>query len=871
MSFFWRIAAMIALSKAVTGSYVKHALNTYFAGLVALVSALFLLASQPASAQSYPAGFSASTVVNVGGPTAIAFLPDKRMLITTKGGSIRLFNATAPAGSQLSTVLTFATDGLGSNPQTCTPSEAGVLGIAVDPDFSIVNPAAPTNNFFYVFYTARNGSDCGTPNYGTSYNATNQRVNRVSRFTFNPQTNTIAPSSELILVDRMPARGGNHNAGDVHFGKDGLLYISIGDGGTSWTGAGGAGDNYAARDRNILTGKILRITKTGDIPAANPFQGAGTGRCNVLGTHAGTGHCQETFAWGLRNPFRFAMDPNAAGTRFYINDVGQDQWEEVSESQAGADYGWNCREGANQFRTQNQCNPTPQGMVDPVYQYRHGVQIPGTTSPTNCNSITGGAFVPNGVWPATYDNTYLVADYVCGVVVRIATNGTPAAPVTTAANFASSLGGSSATSLRFGPDGNGTALYMTTFAGGGSIQKIVYTPASNQAPTVSNLVASPASSASVPLTTTLTATASDPENNPITYVWNFGDTTTQTTTTNSVQKTYNTVGVYTVSVIARDSFSAESAPRTTIVRAGNTPPVASITAPTVGQQFTVGESITLTGSATDAQDGTISTPASFSWRVILHHDTHTHPYFGPSTGNSINFLTPAPEDLLAANNSYLEVELTVTDSGGLPHTVTRELQPQKRTLSLQSVPSGRKLEVLGNVLTTPINVVVWPNWPLTLNARDQSDNASGYRFSSWSDGGNRSKTYVAPSTNATITANFTTGSFVPSIDIDNNGAFDAATDGVILLRYLVGIRGSNLVTAALGVGATRTSPADIESFLATAVASMNVDGRAGVAATTDGLIIMRYLLGLDDAQLLPGTGALVLPADARNNLRVLTP
>ncbi|MGL5005369.1 MAG: PQQ-dependent sugar dehydrogenase, partial [Casimicrobium sp.] len=255
-------------------------------------------------------------MTTVPSPTAVAFLPDKRMLITSQAGTVRLYDETKPTGSRLTTALTFDTDNSGSDPKTCFTSEAGVLGIAVDPDF-------PTNNYVYIFYTARNGSNCGQPSYGnTTYSAVNQRVNRVSRFTFNTTSNTITPGSELTLVDRMPARGGNHNAGDVHFGKDGFLYISIGDGGTSWrSSGGGAGDNFAARDKNVLTGKILRITKTGGIPASNPFQGAGTGSCKDTGTHAGTDHCQETFAWGLRNPFRFAMDPNAAGTRFYINDV----------------------------------------------------------------------------------------------------------------------------------------------------------------------------------------------------------------------------------------------------------------------------------------------------------------------------------------------------------------------------------------------------------------------------------------------------------------------------------------------------------------------------------------------------------------------
>src|SRR5262249_54023410 len=144
----------------------------------------------------------------------------------------------------------------------------------------------------------------------------------------------------------------------------------------------------------------------------------------------------------LRNPFRIAFDPNAAGTKFHINDVGQAAWEEIDVAQSGADYGWNCREGAHTNSTTGPCSPTPPGMVDPLFNYAHGTQIPGTTSPTNCNCISGGAFVPNGLWPG-FDNQYLFGDCVCGGIFRL----TPSGP--SAADFATGLG--TVVHLRFGP------------------------------------------------------------------------------------------------------------------------------------------------------------------------------------------------------------------------------------------------------------------------------------------------------------------------------------------------------------------------------------------------------------------------------------
>jgi hypothetical protein len=104
-------------------------------------------------------------------------------------------------------------------------------------------------------------------------------------------------------------------------------------------------------------------------------------------------------------------------------------------------------------------------MVDPIFEYAHGTQIPGTTSPTSCNCISGGAFVPNGLWPG-YDGSYLFGECTCGGIFRI----DPAGSLTSANDFASSLG--TVVHLTFGPSGSRQALYYTTFNSGGQVRRI---------------------------------------------------------------------------------------------------------------------------------------------------------------------------------------------------------------------------------------------------------------------------------------------------------------------------------------------------------------------------------------------------------------
>jgi hypothetical protein len=171
----------------------------------------------------------------------------------------------------------------------------------------------------------------------------------------------------------------------------------------------------------------------------------------------------------LRNPFRIAFDPNAAGTRFFINDVGQGVWEEIDEGISGADYGWNIREGPCVNGSTTNCGPAPAGLINPVFAYPHTSDC--SASGVMGNSITGGAFVPNGVWPAQFEGSYLFGEFVCGKIFQLKPNG---AGGFTASEFVTGLGGGSAVTMIFGPHQGTQALYYTTFANGGQVRRISF-------------------------------------------------------------------------------------------------------------------------------------------------------------------------------------------------------------------------------------------------------------------------------------------------------------------------------------------------------------------------------------------------------------
>ena len=340
-------------------------------------------------AATLPAGFTETAITGLSGPTAIEIAPDGRVFVCQQSGSLRVIKN----GVLLATP--FVTLNVDPN------GERGLLGIAFDPNFA-------NNNFIYLYYTVPS-----TP-----------RHNRVSRFTANGDV--VVPNSEVIILelDNLTTAT-NHNGGAIHFGPDGKLYVAVGENATP---------TNAQTLANRL-GKMLRINSDGSIPTDNPF------------FNTASGDNRSIWALGLRNPFTFAFQPGTG--RMFINDVGQDTWEEINDGIAGSNYGWNLSEGPTS-------NPA---FRSPLFFYGHGI------GPTVGCAIAGGAFYnPNTVrFPQSFVGKYFFAD-LCSNWIRVFD---PASG--TAADFASGVSGP--VDLKVSVDGS---LYILA-RNAGSVVRVQFT------------------------------------------------------------------------------------------------------------------------------------------------------------------------------------------------------------------------------------------------------------------------------------------------------------------------------------------------------------------------------------------------------------
>ncbi|HTR41609.1 MAG TPA: PQQ-dependent sugar dehydrogenase [Pseudomonadales bacterium] len=345
-------------------------------------------------------------------------------------------------------------------------SEQGMLSMAFDPGYL-------TNRYFYVFYM------------GQATNGTSGLHDFVSRFQISSgNTNQGDTTSETRLILQYD-RASNHNAGDMHFGPDGYLYVSVGDEGNEYN----TFDNAQHIDGNFFSG-ILRIdvhnlpgnltpnpspefasTTNYSIPSDNPFVGA-TSFDNLP---VNTAQLRTEFwAVGLRNPWRWSFDP-ATGF-LYCGDVGQDQYEEVDVVSKGGNYGWATWEGTHSPPSGVTTNgqPIPVNPIFPIYAYAHS----SLSGPGNC--VIGGVVYHGNRFP-NLSGSYIFGDYVSGNFWRLNYNGT----TTTTPQIIFKDAGVSA----FGIDpGNGDVLYCNLKSGNNSIiQRIVST---NSVPYINSITLS---------------------------------------------------------------------------------------------------------------------------------------------------------------------------------------------------------------------------------------------------------------------------------------------------------------------------------------------------------------------------------------------
>ena len=359
-----------------------------------------------------------------------------RLFVVEKAGRIYVLNNLAAPSKTLF---------LDISDRVNPSGEGGLLGLAFHPGYQ-------SNGWFFVHYTLNATTAAGTGLH-----------DRLARFEASPSDpNQALPESEAPLITQFD-ESENHNGGDLHFGPDGYLYLSLGD-------EGGGNDSFGNTPfitKDFFAG-ILRLDvdqKPGSlppnphsavsghyaVPPDNPFIGA----TSFNGVPISPAQVRTEFwAVGLRNPWRFSFDPVTGW--LYCGDVGEGQREEVNHIVLGGHYGWNYREGR---QPANGTPPPGVTFVEPILDYAHG------GGDFEGNAVTGG-LVYHGTGLPQLDGDYVFGDYLTGNIWALRYDGTNASNL----RRLTGLVGVAA----FGVDPSNQDILMTLPWASAEIQRLVY-------------------------------------------------------------------------------------------------------------------------------------------------------------------------------------------------------------------------------------------------------------------------------------------------------------------------------------------------------------------------------------------------------------
>jgi glucose/arabinose dehydrogenase len=745
-------------------------------GLALVLLTGCLIAIGPASVQAHggplPGGFRDTVAIpGLSEPTAVRIAAGGQVFVAEKSGRILLFS-----GFDDPTPEVFAD----LRKEVYDFRDRGLLGLALDPEFE-------TRPYVYALYTFDHvlGEDApgSFPRWG-----------QPPEYEADPCPNPGEPEVDACPVSgrlvRLTAGGGkavaekvliedwcqqfpSHSVGDLNFGPEGALFASGGEGANftdpdygqfGWPHENQCGDPPGGEalapplaeggslrsldaltpaDPTGLSGSVIRIDPdSGEGLPGNPLYSS-------LDANA-----RRLIAFGFRNPFRFAIDPERE--EVFVGNVGNGTYEEVDRFPlvpgTAYDSGWPCFEGPDpnpgfESLELDLCEglyAAPGSTAQPLFYYHHGG---GVTPDDHCpfesgSAITGMAVYRGGSFPAEYDGALFFADSVRGCIyVILADEGGELDPLTVRP-FLTESGPYIGADVQVGPDGN---LYYLSLYGDESLHRISYDPG---AP-IARLSADKSWGELDPdLQIEFDAGGSDdPDGEDLDYAWDLdGDGSFEDEAGGSTRtRTFNAAVNGTVAVRVTDQTGKEGTDRLTVYP-GDTPPRIEIEEPLESLTWAVGQPIDFYGKAwAEAGDGTQLPADDLFWRSTLAHcpggpgACHEHPlrmFPGVETGT-----------LFGPNHDYpsrIALSLTATDSRGLSATQRIELLPRPVELEIRSEPPGVALTA-GNVTrSVPFVLTAIEHASVTLAAPETAQvGGETYTFQGWSDGAARVHSLVA--------------------------------------------------------------------------------------------------------------------------------